>query len=99
MDNRNNPKKLYEELLHYLEREYKKLEIVFNKVRFIGDHKDIWILVLSYWEDCKYFYNKNDYIKAFELVNYIWGMLDILANLGLLEIPKDIKKWFKIEQS
>ncbi|HIP66675.1 MAG TPA: DUF357 domain-containing protein [Candidatus Nanopusillus sp.] len=93
------PKRAYGELMYYLEREYRKLEIVFSKVHFIGNQKDVWILILSYWEDCKHFYNKNDYIKAFELVNYIWGMLDILANLDLLEIPRDVKKWFKIEQN
>ena len=97
-DNNDTLRKFYKELLYYLNREYKKLHIVFNRIRFVGDHSDVWKLVLSYWEDCKYFYNKHEYIKAFELINYIWGMLDILANLNMLELPNDIKKWFKVEQ-
>jgi len=86
------------ELEFYLEREYKKLEVVFKKIKYLGENKELWNLVLSYWRDLKYFYERRDKIKAFELVNYLWGMLDVLANLNLIYISKDIKKWFKVEQ-
>jgi len=82
------------ELIYLLERELKKLEIVFDKVRFLD--KDLEKFVKAYWEDCKYFYEKRDNIKAFELINYIWGILDCMANKNLLEIPEDIRKWFKV---
>lgn len=86
-----------EEYIKYLtEREFEKLKEVFDSIKFVGKEKEIWNLVISYWNDCKYFYEKGDMIKAFELVNYIWGMLDILGNLKLLKIPEEIKKWFKI---
>ena len=82
------------ELIYLLERELKKLKIVFDKVKFLD--KDLEKFVKSYWEDCKYFYEKRDNIKAFELINYIWGILDCMANKNLLEIPEDIRKWFKV---
>jgi len=82
------------ELIYLLEREFKKLKIVFDKVKFLD--KDLEKFVKSYWEDCKYFYERGDNIKAFELVNYIWGILDCMANKNLLEIPEDIRKWFKV---
>jgi len=87
-----------EEILYIINREMEKLEIIFKEVKYLGENKDLWKMIISYWEDCKYFYNKKDYVKTFELVNYIWGMLDVLANLNMLKIPKDLKKWFKIEQ-
>jgi len=82
------------ELSYLLEREFKKLKVVFDKVKFLD--KDLEKFVKAYWEDCKYFYEKGDIIKAFELVNYIWGILDCMANKNLLEIPEDIRRWFKV---
>ncbi|RDD52477.1 DUF357 domain-containing protein [Nanoarchaeota archaeon NZ13-N] len=83
-----------EELLSLLEREFKKLEEVFKKVNFLD--KNLENFVKAYWEDCKYFYKNGEKIKAFELVNYIWGILDCMANRNLLEIPEDIRRWFKV---
>ncbi len=87
-----------DEAQRILDREMVRLKEVFEKVTFTGEDDNVWDLVLSYWEDCKYFYGKEDYVKAFELVNYIWGMLDALANLSLLKIPENLRKYFKIEQ-
>ena len=82
------------EFFYYLNREYEKLKIVFEKIKF--KDKDIEKFVRAYYEDMKYFYNKKDYLKAFELENYIWGILDALANLNIIYVPEDIKNWFKI---
>jgi hypothetical protein len=82
-----------------LDREISKLSIVFQKVNPKSNQiKDLWNMILSYWEDCKHFYKSGKKLEAFELVNYIWGLLDALANLDLIEVPAEIKKWFKIEQ-
>ncbi|WP_342765398.1 DUF357 domain-containing protein [Candidatus Nanopusillus massiliensis] len=51
---------------------------------------------MSYYKDLKYFYEKKDFVKAFELENYIWGILDTLINLKLIEVPEEYKKWFKL---
>ena len=82
------------EFFYYLNREYEKLKIVLEKIEF--KDKDIEKFVRAYYEDMKYFYNKKDYLKAFELENYIWGILDALANLNIIYVPEDIKNWFKI---
>lgn len=85
-----------EELKFYLNREYNRLLIVFDKIKF--KDKDIESFVKAYWDDCRYFYVNQDDIKAFELVNYVWGILDTLAILKIIEVPEDVKKWFKIDQ-
>ena len=82
-------------IVNLTKQEFEKLEIVFKRIKFKCDD-NIKNLILSYWEDLKYFYKKQDLVKSFELENYIWGMLDILANLNLIEVPVDIKKWFKV---
>jgi len=83
-----------EEFFYYLDREYKKLELIFKNIKFLDNRfKDF---LISYYKDLKYFYKKKDFVKAFELENYIWGILDTLINLRLIEVPEEYKKWFKL---
>ena len=89
-------KKMKEEFFYYLSREKKKLEIVFEKVKVKKEGKKVFELANSYFKDMKYFFDKGEYVKVFELENYIWGILDTLANFNLLIIPKEIRKWFKV---
>ncbi len=89
-------KKMKEEFFYYLSREKKKLEIVFEKVKVKKEGKEVFELAKSYFKDMKYFFDKGEYVKVFELENYIWGILDTLANFNLLIIPKEIRKWFKV---
>ncbi|UCD20519.1 MAG: DUF357 domain-containing protein [archaeon] len=92
-------KKQEKELFHYMERELKKLEQVFKKIK-LKEKKfsNTFNLALSYFKDSKHFYKKQEYVKCFELLNYTWGLLDALAISKGILVPKTIKKWFKIEQ-
>ncbi|HIQ50358.1 MAG TPA: DUF357 domain-containing protein, partial [Nautiliaceae bacterium] len=69
-----------EELIYITDREIEKLKKIFKLQEDLKD-LEVFDLINSYFKDLLYFYEKKDYIKAFELVNYIWGFLDILANL------------------
>ena len=89
-------KKMEKEFFFYLDREVKKLKVVFKNVKIKRGGEKVFKLASSYFEDLKYFLDKKEFVKAFELENYIWGILDTLANLNLLEIPKRIRKWFKV---
>ncbi|MEM0379601.1 MAG: DUF357 domain-containing protein [Nanopusillaceae archaeon] len=82
------------EIIEITSREIEKLKIVFEKIKFFDF--ELKTFIEAYWKDCLYFYNKKDYIKSFELVNYIWGILDCMANKNMIYIPEDIRKWFKI---
>jgi len=88
------PQKQHDELFFYLERELKKLREVFEKVKVKKD-ADAFKLALSYFQDAKHFDKKKEYVKAFELVNYVWGILDALAISKDISVPKEIQKWFK----
>ncbi len=83
-----------EEFFYYLNREYKKLEEVFEKIIFKDENFKKFLL--AYYNDMKYFYENKEYVKAFELENYIWGILDALINLNIIEVPEEYKKWFKL---
>jgi len=88
------PQKQHDELFFYLERELKKLEEVFKKVKVKKD-LDAFKLAQDYFQDAKHFDKKEEYVKAFELVNYVWGILDALAISKDISVPKEIQKWFK----
>jgi hypothetical protein len=45
----------------------------------------------------KYFFKKDEHVKAFELQNYVWGLLDSLALSKAIEVPKEFQKYFKAE--
>jgi len=83
------------EFFYYLERERKKLEKIFENLEIVD--KDYETFIKAYWEDANYFYFNKDYVKAFELIMYIWGWLDCLINEGKIAIKnKELIRWFKI---
>mgnify|MGYP003886043905 CR=1 FL=1 len=83
-----------------LKREDKKLKEVFKSIKLIekkGKAKEIFELAKSYYKDYVYFKEKKDYVKAFELQNYVWGLLDALAILKAISVPKKLQKYFKTD--
>ncbi len=59
--------------------------------------KDVVDLARSYMADAEHFYEINDYVSAFELYVYIFGLLDAIARLGMID-PGRARKHFKIDQ-
>jgi len=75
------------------EKALKELKIIINKedknfknaLHFIDTAK-------RYYEDAKYFKEKNDKASAFGALNYAFGWLDAGKNIGLFEETEHIKK-------
>jgi hypothetical protein len=89
-----------EEFFFILERENKKLEQIFKSIKLKTKDKktkEIFNLVLSYYKDMSYFLKKKEYVKAFELENYVWGLLDALAIFKAIQIPANMQAWFKCD--
>jgi hypothetical protein len=78
-----------------LNREIKKLDIVFKLIK--SDDPE-FKYAYSYYLDAKYFLSLGRYEEAYDLTSYVWGILDTLARKKYIEVPKEIKKWFKIDQ-
>ena len=107
-----NQKQL-QEFFYMLKREYKKLTEIFKHIKLKeikGKEKEIkesdqiqqqirqlFQLALAYWKDLQYWMQRREWVKAFELINYIWGLLDGLATLKAIKVPKKTKPWFKAE--
>ena len=89
-----------EEFFFILKREEAKLNQIFEKIK-LKDQKfsETFKFAKSYYEDMKHFFAKQEHVKAFELQNYVWGLLDALALNKAIEVPKELQKHFKVEFS
>jgi hypothetical protein len=90
--------KQQEEFFFILERENKKLNEIFSSIKLKNSKfSQTFNLAQSYYQDMIHFFKKKEHVKAFELQNYIWGLLDSLAIIKAIQIPKEMQKWFKAD--
>ena len=86
-------------------RERERLEEVFRDISIdiparteLGRAaRDLVAFARGYYEDALWFLGRGRRVEAFELFNYVWGLLDAAARLGLIT-PHKTKKYFKVEQ-
>ncbi len=87
-----------DEFFFILKREEAKLERIFDKIKLKKqEFSETFKFMKSYYEDMKFFFKKQEYVKAFELQNYVWGFLDALAINKAIDVPKELQKYFKAE--
>ena len=76
------------------EREIWRMEEVFRSLE--GEEGDVLRLARSYFEDSKYFFERGDYLKAFEAAVISWAYVDALLHMGKVKIAKDLLKHFTV---
>ena len=71
-----------------VEKEIKKIEDVVKEVK-LKDSKalEVYNLALSYFVDAKHFFDKKDFIRAFEAIVISWAYLDSCLHFDFIEIP------------
>lgn len=50
---------------------------------------DFLIMVRSYFEDVKYYYEKGDYVIVFVVFNYVYGFIDVGVRFGVFKGEDD----------
>ena len=73
------------------------MEEVFSDIEVLENSK-IFELSRSYFKDAKYFYEKGDFINAFEAVIISWAYIDALLHLGKVKVSEKVKKYFTIDK-
>jgi len=69
-----------------IERWLKKLEDKLNKARLIDEgRKDFLENIHAYVNDCKYWMDKGDYVKAWEVISFAWGLFEAGEEFGVLK--------------
>jgi hypothetical protein len=86
-----------EDLENLTKKEIEKMENVLKSLKLVDEKAvDIYNLALSYFLDAKYFFEKKDFLRAFEAVVISWSYIDCCLRLKLVEIPEEIKSYFTV---
>ncbi|MFH7903765.1 MAG: DUF357 domain-containing protein [Candidatus Aenigmatarchaeota archaeon] len=84
-----------EDLKEIAKEEIEKMEKVFKNLKII-ENSEVIDLAKRYFEDAKYFFEKEDYIRAFEAIVISWSYVDACLHFKKVEIPKELQKYFTI---
>jgi len=78
-------------------KEMEKMEEALREIK-LKDVKalEVYNLALSYFSDAKHFFEKGDFVRAFEAVIISWAYLDACLHFGFIEIPERFKEYFTI---
>ncbi len=80
------------------EKELERVKFAFSELKVLDKSARQTIeLAKSYFVDAQHFYARKDYEKSIRLLYYIFGILDALATLKLID-PGAAKKHYKIDQ-
>jgi len=81
------------------EKERNRVRKALNDLQVVdGKASPVMELVDSYSKDAEHFFKQGKYLEAFELFVYVFGLLDALARLKLID-PGESRKSYKIEQN
>jgi hypothetical protein len=70
-----------------IEKWLKKLETKLSKVRLKDEtRKNFLENIHAYVRDCKYWMEKGDYVKAWEVISFAWGLFEAGEEVGVIEI-------------
>ncbi len=78
-------------------KEKQRTDFAFDELRLLDKKgEELLDLAKSYKIDGDFFFEKEKWLESFELYVYIFGILDSLANLKLVD-PGEARKHYKID--
>ena len=80
------------------EKEMKRLEEIFADVKVLEEDRaqEFYDFAKDYFNDGKHFFEKEEYVQAFEAFIIAWAYLDIGIKLGMFET--ELKKHFTVDK-
>ena len=81
------------------EKEMNRMTKIFDSVKVSGKGMslDFYRFAKNYFEDGKHFFDKGDYIEAFEAFIIAWAYIDAGLKLKYFEVNTDLKTDFTSE--
>ena len=76
-------------------REIERMEGVFSQIEVIAD-TEVFSLAESYFNDSKSFFERGEYLNAFEAVIISWAYVDSLLHFNKAKIPDELKDLFTL---
>jgi len=85
------------EIKELTKKEIEKIEKIIKNVKLKDNIAlEVYNLALSYFSDAKHFFEKEDFIRAFEAIIISWTYLDACLHFGFIEIPEKFKRYFTV---
>jgi hypothetical protein len=80
------------------EKEKERTDFAFRELALLDKRgEDLLRLAKSYKKDADTFFKEKKWLEAFELYVYLFGILDSLARLGMID-PGKARKHYKVDQ-
>jgi len=79
------------------EKEKKRMEEVMKSLEIkktSKEAKEFYAMAVNYYKDGIYFFDKKDYLRAFEAFIISWSYVDAGLKLNFFSVPLDQKKLF-----
>lgn len=85
------------ELETFAKKEIEKIENVIKELKLVeSDGTQLLKLINSYFNDAKYFYDKKDFLRAFEAAVICWAYVDAGLHLKAFSVPEKFRKLFTV---
>jgi hypothetical protein len=87
-----------EDMRALAEKEVKRMEGVLSGLKVVDNRAlELYNLVLSYTKDARHFFEKGDYVRAFEAAVISWAWVDAGLHLSAFSVADDVRKDFTID--
>lgn len=83
------------EIKELAKKEIEKMQRVFENLEIL-ENNEVIDLAKRYFEDAKYFFEKENYTKAFEAVVISWTYIDACLHFKKVKIPENLKNYFTV---
>ena len=86
------------EIKNEAEKEMNRMKEVFADIKVLDKERaqEFYDFAENYFNDGKHFFEKEQYVQAFEAFIIAWAYFDIGMKLGLFET--ELKKYFTVEK-
>jgi len=93
-------KSTLEEIKESANKEISRMAEIFEsiKVHDVEKAKEFHDFAKNYFDDGKWFFEKEKYIEAFEAAVIAWAYIDAGLKLGFFSVPKELKVNFTIDK-
>jgi len=85
------------EIIRAAEKEKKRMEDVMKSLeqkKTSKEAKEFYAMAVNYCKDGIYFFDKKDFLRAFEAFIISWGYVDAGLKMKFFAVPSEQKKWF-----
>jgi len=83
------------EIKEMARKEIEKMQEVFENLEIL-ENNEVIDLAKRYFEDAKYFFEKENYIKAFEAIVISWAYIDACLHFKKVKVPEKFKNYFTV---